>query len=309
MTKPTPWPDGKAFAFTILDDTDFATMENVPEVYAILAQLGFRTTRTVWPLEGEGPALAAGATCEDPHYLAWLHALQERGFEIGWHLASYTSSTRGRTVQGLDAFKQMFGRYPRVMSNHAGCVENIYWGDGRLSGMNRLSFNLLTAMRFHGLFQGDLEGSDYFWGDICRERIDYVANFEVDDINTLKTAPMPYHDPHRPFVNAWFAVTDAPEKHSFLECVSEENQERLEAEGGACILHTHFACGFYKDEQVDVRFRELMERLSRKNGWFVPVSTLLDHLREVNGLHTLTAPERNALEKAWVKHKMKVGRS
>jgi len=310
VSKPTLWPDGKAFAFTILDDCDYATMENVPEVYAVLADLGFRTTRTVWPLEGESPALAAGATCADPHYLAWLRALQERGFEIGWHLASYTSSNRGRTVKGLDLFRQMFGRYPRVMSSHPGCVENLYWGDARLSGLNRLTYNVLTALRFRELFQGHIEGSDYFWGDLCRERIDYVANFGYSDPNTLGTVPfMPYHDPHRPFVNAWFGVTEAPEKHSFLEVISEENQDRLEEQGGACILHTYFACGFYKEGEVDRRFRDLMDRLCRKNGWFVPVSTLLDHLRESNGLPNVTGPERHALERAWVKYKMRVGRS
>jgi len=304
------WPDGKAFAFTILDDTDYATMENVPEVYSVMADYGLRTTRTAWPLDGDGPALAAGVTCADHHYLAWLRALQQRGFEIGWHLATYTSSKRERTIEGLDRFKQLLGGYPRVMSSHSGCVENLYWGDGRLSGMNRLSFNVLTALRFHDLFQGHVEGSEYFWGDICRERIDYVGNFGYSEVNTLGMVPfMPYYDPHRPLVNAWFAVTEAPEKHSFLECISEANQDRLEEAGGACILHTHLACGFYKDGEVDRRFRELIDRLSRRNGWFAPVSTLLDHLRSINGLHAITGTERQALEKAWVKHKMKVGRS
>lgn len=30
------WPDGKAFAFTIFDDTDFPTLDNVGPVYALL---------------------------------------------------------------------------------------------------------------------------------------------------------------------------------------------------------------------------------------------------------------------------------
>ena len=44
------FPEGRKFAFTILDDTDDATVENVRPVYDLLTELGFRTTKTVWPL-------------------------------------------------------------------------------------------------------------------------------------------------------------------------------------------------------------------------------------------------------------------
>ena len=39
------WPDGKDFAFTIFDDTDLATLENVPPVYELLGGLGFTVLR------------------------------------------------------------------------------------------------------------------------------------------------------------------------------------------------------------------------------------------------------------------------
>jgi hypothetical protein len=304
------WPDGKAFAFTIFDDTDYATMDNVPEVYAFLADLGFRTTKTVWPVESEGAALCRGATCEDEVYLEWVRGLQARGFEIAWHMASYSGSSRGQTIQALDRFKHLFGSYPRSMANHSGCVENIYWGDARLSGLNRLSYDVLTAMKFHQRYKGHVEGSEYFWGDVCKERIEYVRNFVFGDINTLKAVPfMPYHDPHRPFVNQWFAASEGPEFRSFIECIKEAEQDRLEEEGGACIMYTHLACGFYRDGEIDTRFRQVMERLSRRNGWFVPVSGLLDYLRKINGEHVITDDERTRLERRWLKHKLMVGRS
>ena len=47
------WPDGKDFAFTIFDDTDYARMDNVPPVYEFLKDQGFRTTKSVWPLRDE----------------------------------------------------------------------------------------------------------------------------------------------------------------------------------------------------------------------------------------------------------------
>ena len=50
------WPGGKSFAFTIFDDPDSQTLEAGREVYALLADLGFRTTKGVWPIRGSGTA-------------------------------------------------------------------------------------------------------------------------------------------------------------------------------------------------------------------------------------------------------------
>ena len=83
------WPDGKRFAFTVFDDTDRGTMVNLPPVYDLLARLGFRTTKSVWPIRGDGEAMIPGATCDDPDYLEWVLALQDQGFEIGFHNATF----------------------------------------------------------------------------------------------------------------------------------------------------------------------------------------------------------------------------
>ncbi|RZU38914.1 hypothetical protein BDD14_0222 [Edaphobacter modestus] len=40
-------------------------------------------------------------------------------------------------------------------------------------------------------------------------------------------------------------------------------------------MYAHFACGFVKDGIVHARTEELLRRLAARNGWFVPVSTLL----------------------------------
>jgi len=40
------WPNGKRFAFTIVDDTDWAAVERVKPVYDLLARLGLKTTKT-----------------------------------------------------------------------------------------------------------------------------------------------------------------------------------------------------------------------------------------------------------------------
>jgi hypothetical protein len=304
------WPDNKRFAFTIFDDTDYATLQNVRDVYSFLGDLGFRTTKSVWPTKGPEEPICGGDTCEDDAYLKWLVQLKQAGFEIGYHLATYHTSTREQTIAGLDRFAELFGQNPSTMANHSGCRENIYWGSARLSGLNRMLYNSATGFRYSNMFRGHIKNDPLFWGDICRERIKYVRNFVFPEINTLRECPaMPYHDPDRPYVNYWFASSEGARIEPFLRCLTPERQDRLEIEGGACIMYTHLACGFYENGSLHARFTELMTRLSRKNGWFVPVSTLLDYILEKRGPHTITAAERAGLERRWLRHKLRTGRT
>ncbi len=304
------WPDGKQFAFTVFDDTDLATLDNVPPVYDFLRDLGFRTTKSIWPIRGPATGAIGGSTCEDSDYLAWLYRLRDSGFEIGYHMASNTSSTRENAIQGLGRFREFFGEYPTVMANHSRNRENIYWGSSRLSGANRVLYNIATAFRYIRSSRGHVEGDPHFWGDHCKEKIKYCRSFVFPEINALRVCPtLPYHDADRPFVNYWFPSCEGPTVESFVERISEQNQDRLEAEYGACIMYTHFACGFYKNGQLDPRFRALMQRLSRRNGWFVPVSTLLDYLLSQQIGHTLTASARSRLERQWLWLKLRKGTS
>jgi hypothetical protein len=118
---------------------------------------------------------------------------------------------------------------------------------------------------------------------------------------------MPYHDPTRPYVNYWFASTEGAVGKSFIERLSDANQERLEAEGGACIMYTHFGRGFYEGGRLHPRLRTVMERLSRRPGWFVPVTTLLDYIQAKRGPVTLAGPQRQALERQWLADKIRYG--
>ena len=114
---------------------------------------------------------------------------------------------------------------------------------------------------------------------------------------------MPYYDPDRPFVNRWFASSEGATVESFNKTISEENQDLLEAEGGACIMYTHFAFGFYQDSVLNKRFTNLMTRLSQKKGWFVPVSEILDYLKEQKGERIITKRQRMLLELRWMLNK------
>jgi hypothetical protein len=295
------------FAFTVFDDTDWSTIEKVADVYSFLADLGIRSTKSVWPLTGTRQGKIGGSTCDDPEYLRWVLHLQRLGFEIAFHNATLTTSYRAQTIAGLDRFRELFGHDPYSFANHTGCEENIYWGAYRLTGFNRKLYTLAQQRRKDWPSRGHLEGDPMFWGDVCRSRIKYVRNFTFANINTLACCPfMPYFDPSRPHVSSWFASSEGPQVGSFNSCLDERNQDLLEDQGGACIMYTHFAKGFRDHGKLDGRFVQLMTRLSRKNGWFVPVHSLLDFLLSVNGNHVITDKERAQLERRWLLHKLKM---
>jgi hypothetical protein len=308
MHAPVRWPQGKRFAFTIFDDPDGQTLADGQCVYSFLGDLGFRTTKGVWPVRGTGKPSDIGGTCSEPGYRAWAQQLQAQGFEIGFHNTTLHTSTREETIAGLEKFREYFGCYPKSMANHFYCREGMYWGDARITGVNRMAYNVATRWRNYRVSHGHRPGHPLFWGDICRERIKYVRNFVFPDINTLTVCPfMPYHDPVRPYVNYWYASSEGANAQSFAERISEANQERLEEEGGACIMYTHFGHGYCENGTLHPRFRELMERLSKRNGWFVPVTTLLDFLLQHKSDATLAAADRTRLERRWLLHKMRFG--
>ena len=295
------WPDGKRFAFTVFDDTDRGTMANLPPVYDLLAKLGFRTTKSVWPVRGEGEAMIPGDTCDDPDYLEWVLDLQKQGFEIGFHNATFHTSERAETLEAIDRFKSLFGHDPLTFANHASNEEAIYWGRARLSGARAIAYDAIRWLTRRPQFRGHNANSPLFWGDICRDRVRYVRNFVFTDINTLAQCPqMPYHDSDRPFVNYWYASTEGATVDEFCDAIQSENQERLEKEGGACIMYTHFGKGFVENGKLHDRFASLMTELAARGGWFPTTVELLDYLREHGRGQDIMRNERIGLESRWL---------
>jgi len=306
---PVGWPEGRRFAFTVFDDPDGQTLEAGREIYALLADLGFRTTKGVWPLAADLPP-GWGGSCEDAAYREWCVRLQTDGFEIGYHNARQTTSPRENTERALDRFFEVFGHYPVTMSNHYNCDEDIYWGEYRLTGIYRRVYNLATRGKYHAKYFGHVPEHPYFWGDLCKSRIRYVRNFVFRHVDTLAMCPgMPYHDPQRPFVNRWYASSEGANVRSFTETVSERNQDLLMERGGGCIMYAHFGHGFVDGGKLDRGFVALMTRLAGSEGWFVPVGTLLDYLESSKGPTTLSDDRRADLERRWLWAKLRHGTS
>jgi hypothetical protein len=275
------FPGGRRFAFTIFDDTDVATVENVKPVYDLLATLGMRTTKTVWPFawHGEHSHFSSSETLEDPHYLGFVKALAEQGFEIASHGATMETSDRETTLRAHERLKELFGTYPRAYANHAQNRENVYWGADRID----VPWLRSLYVRYHRIspdfYQGHVPGSPFWWGDACAERHHYVRNLTFNALNALEVNPsMPYHDPSRPLVRFWFSATDAEDCEEFVDRFSADGAARLERDGGVCIVATHLGKGFTRSGRVDARVERILRDLAGRAGWFVPVSDLLDWL-------------------------------
>jgi hypothetical protein len=300
---PIVWPGGKKFAFSIFDDTDLMTVENGRPVYDAFGRLGMRITKSVWPVAPAGPQRVGGSTCADPEYLDWVLSLQAAGHEIGYHNASDHPSTRHETIAALDRFEELFGAAPRIGADHAGNREAMYWGPKRLSGAWSPTYDLVQrAMRpDRPRFSGEEPTSEYFWGDVCRDRIEYWRNFCFDEIDLTRVgAVMPYHDPRRPYVNYWFTSTDASNPTRFFRYFDDEHLDALEGNGGVCIMYTHLGVGMAPGGRLDPRFEPALERLASRSVWVAPASEILDHLRAAGGSSIITGVQRARLEAAWI---------
>ena len=201
-----------------------------------------------------------------------------------------------------------FEKDSRTMANHALCKDTIYWGPARLvNPFYKLLYKLLNINKDKN-FLGHVKDSEYFWGDYCKERITYVRNFTYRETNTLKACPwMPYHDPAKPLVNMWYASTEGPKVQPFTNSITPEKIDRLEEEGGLCLMYTHFAHEFSINGEINPEFRKNMEYIASRDCWFAPVSAVLDFLRKVNGDHVITKSERNKLERKWLTDRLFLG--
>jgi hypothetical protein len=278
------FPNGRRFAFTILDDTDDATFENIVPVYDRLREYGFRTTKTVWPLdcpEGSQEYFAA-ETLQRPEYLSYVQQLVADGFELASHGATMESSDRERTLRGLEFLDRHFDTTLQLYANHGENREDVYWGAERFrTPLLRWLVRTIERNRRDGYYCGEVEGSPFFWGDECRKRFRYVRNFTFSSLDALSFNPeMPYSTSSTPYVEHWFSTTDVPDIETFQRRGTRDAIDRLEADAGVCILSTHFGKrGYLANGRLDPDVDEMLRYIAAKPGWFVPVSELLDHLR------------------------------
>jgi hypothetical protein len=206
--------------------------------------------------------------------------LKQRGFEIALHNVGSGDFTREEIVSGLEEFKSLIGEYPKIHINHSYNPDNIYSGEKRFIFPLRIILRLFYP-QYVGRFLGEIEDSAYFWGDYHKRIIKYNRNYELDTLNIInKNREMPYIDKRfLKYSNYWFSAAFAPNQWVFNHLVNKKSLDQLEKEGGVCIVYTHFGY-YFKEGKIDQKFVETIEYLSEKNGWYAPVSDVLDYLLE-----------------------------
>ena len=281
------FPDGKRFAFSIVDDSDLATLERIRPVYEVLNRYGIKTTKTVWVFPTNNPAHETnqGDSLDDPGYREFIRELQSNGFEIALHGVRGGSSPRAEVIAGLDEFNRVLGHDPAIHVNHSLNRDNVYWGAKRWSFPPlRWLYSLLSD----NVFDGEDPDSPYYWGDHLQARVRYVNQFTFGEINLLNVTPsIPYRLTDRPEVAYWFPTADGDNLDRFLALLSPENLDQLEREGGFCLVFAHMGAGsFNRGSGVDPRFEARIKDLASRNGWFAPASELLDYMQQQPGFNS-----------------------
>jgi hypothetical protein len=300
----SPWPGGKRFAFTIMDDTDRAHLEAVKPLYDALIRYGFRTTKTVWALESPRDDPFRGDSLENAAYRAWVLELHAAGFEIAWHGARSGGTERTLHSDALERFRETIGLYPRTYANHAVNPECLYWGEERFDApLVREMFRRFSGRK---RFLGSTPGTPYNWEDLCAKTLRYVRGFHFDDTVTTRQDPwMPYHDPRRPAASRWFSASDGSDVERFVRLLAPERVDVLESTGGCCIVYAHVADGFVLNGTVDDRVLRILEDLAGRDGWYVPVETILDHMERRRGKCVITTAQHRRLEWRWAGYQLR----
>jgi len=276
------WPNRKEFAFSIVDDTDFATVKNVKPIYDYLYDKGIKTTKTVWCYPSRDKY--SGESLSDLNYRIFIKSLYENGFEIAFHGVGSGEFKRQEIESGLQLFHDIIGSYPKMYINHASNPEGLYWGNKRFSIPLKQIYDLIKV--FLGkpsvVTSGEDEDSKFFWGDYAKEHIKYIRNRVFSGINTFKYDPyMPYIEESKKYSNYWFSSSDGYNCRKFNSLLSQKNINKLVSENGCAIIYTHFAYDFIeKDGNLNKSFIEAMDYISELNGWFAPASEILDYIQQ-----------------------------
>ena len=303
------WPKKKEFAFTIIDDTDNSNVNNIKPIYDYLASKNIKTTKTVWVYPSRDTF--TGQTLQNNNYYKFIKLLKSDGFDIQLHNVGSGNFSRTEIIKGLDEFKQKLGKYPNMHINHCSNSDNLYWGHKRFGMILRKTMQIIEGSKKR--FYGDEINSNYFWGDVAKEKIKFIRNRVFNGINTLKYDPkMPFREKRKIFSNYWFSSSDGHNLKQFNNLVTKSNIDQLKRDKGLCIVYTHFASGFLDHQgKLNELFKENINYLSKQNGWFVPANEILEHLLSRKKKDTVSSFYINKLDVRWlidrIKKKYKIG--
>lgn len=284
-------PDSYEAAIAITDDPDNSSMKTFQTMYDFLADINFVTSRAMWVYKNDEPTGTPSLDVKftaplltDKECLDYCQMLSSKGFEICLHGASCGNNHRTRTIEAIQYLTDNIGHSP-VFICHSKNADNLYW-DAKTANSNieKLFLELYTKNKCFG----DVADSDYFWGDICSEKIRFIRMFRTRRLNTLAFNPsMPYHDFTKPYVNFWFSAT----KGHIPTLFSDENIEQLCKEQGASILYQYLH-KYVKNDQIDFDVKRALEKVAADKRLLIkPVSYILERLKQMQNVLVIKAGE------------------
>ncbi len=286
------FPEGKKFAFTILDDTDDSKVDNAKPIYDFLYESGMRTTKTVWAFDADdkrkGPYFAA-ETLDSPGYLEWVQDLETKGFEIAFHNATMGTSIREDTIKAVSVINESLNKPMTLHCNHGQNLENLYWGEKRYSSpILRGLYKLISRCNREYVYQGEDPRSKYYWADIAKNNFRYMRSLTFNRLDCANIPPYGvYSDPKKENIPKLFNTSDAPDIYAFNSLVNKSSIDNLYKNQGWAIISTHLGKHFYKCGKINKDFKQNIDYLATLPGWFVPASDLLDHILTKSSLITL----------------------
>ena len=281
----TPYPYKAGFCIT--DDIDAADFNSIKLVYDFLSEVNFPVTKTAWAFSPEEPcgipatpsSTLRGVTLENKDYFRYCKELYKKGFEICLHGASAGNNKRENTKRAIEFFKKHFGN-PDTFICHSRNADNLYWEEKVVT--NPLLRLIIKLYSNHNCY-GEVPGSEYFWGDICKGTINQVRLFRTRSINTLNLNPsMPYYNPKKPYVKGWFSAT----KRNITDCTTDKALTLLKRNNGLTVLYQYLhRYADSKLEKLDNKFKKAVIKLvNDKLILKDTVTSIMKRLRLIHGI-------------------------
>jgi hypothetical protein len=285
----SPYPDGKAFGFTIIHDADSAYSRRLAPIIDAFDTIGLRITVTVFPLWAawapdpmqmwndwrmQDPFFAPVAVpLEDQEEAAFYIGLRHRGHEIAMHTPSETSSTREDVVRAFALFEAVLGSPPRTYIEHS--------PGNNLDAQSRCGSDPQSAY-----YNTDLLNQSGCWVWVCDDDTAFSSK-RGQQYNVLSDPDGPFCPRAQDKFGILRAFLRSPTKpgdgDGFLAAFDESTFDALERQRGLALVYTHLAIGWLDPQTRHLRpdIATRLEALAQRNVWFAPAATILDRFAAV----------------------------
>jgi hypothetical protein len=294
----SPYPEARAFGFTIVHDADSAYSRRLAPIMEAFDAIGLKITVTVFPFWAawapdpvqmwkqwwaQDPLFAPVAVpLEDPEERQFYVELARRGHEIAMHTPSETSSCRADVIRAFEFFESVFGFPPKMYVEHS--------PDNNLDAQKRSGSDPTSSY-----YNTDLLNRSGCWVWVCDEETEF-SNVVGKQFNVLSDQDGPFCPRAREKFGILRAFLRSPTKPSdgdgFLTAFDDRTFDALEKERGLAIVYTHLAMGWLDPKTRRLRhdIAQRLEGLARRNVWFAPASAILDRFSAIRQVELRSSP-------------------